>query len=98
MKTALKIIERIIEVITVICGIWAAIETVKMRIYRKQLKEKADTYLDEELELEGNIRGPINVYSPALKTKKDQVVKLVSITAIGAIISLILNLVHREQY
>lgn len=95
MNRVLKCIERIMQVLTIIGGIWTAVEAVKMFMYEKQLRERADSFLDDELELEGNIRGAIKVQSPTLVEKKEQVSKLLVVTSIGAIISIVLNLVNR---
>ena len=98
MSKQLKYIERIIQVMTILGCIWAVVEYIQMHTYKKKLRNKADVYLDDELELEGNIGGPISVYSPTLKEKEKRVVKVLMITGIGAIISLILNLINKESY
>lgn len=98
MNKLLKCIERIIQIVTVISGIWTTVEIVKAYIYKKQLKQKANEYLDDELELEGDIRGDINVYSPTLEVKQEQVRKLLIVTAIGIIVSGVLHLINRERY
>ncbi|MBE6023912.1 MAG: hypothetical protein E7231_11905 [Cellulosilyticum sp.] len=98
MNRVLKCIERIIQILTIVVGIWTTIETVKMYVYKKELKNRANAYLDDELEIEGNMRGAITVQSPTLEEKQKRVVKLVGVTAIGAIISLLLNLINRDRY
>lgn len=98
MNRVLKCIERIMQILAVIGGIWTTIEMVKMHIYKKKLKEKADEYLEDELALEGNIRGSITVQSPTLEMKQQQVAKLAGATAVVAIISVVLNLINRDRY
>lgn len=97
MNKVLKYIERIMQVLTIISGIWTVVEAVKMFMYRKELKERANSFLDDELELEGNMRGDITVQSPTLIEKKQKVSKLVMVTIAGAIISLVLNCINRLE-
>lgn len=96
MNRVLKWIERIVEFITIIGAIWTAIEGVKLFSYIKQLKQKADEYLDDELAFEGDMRGDISVYSPTLKEKQDKVSKMAIATVIGSIISITLYLFNKE--
>ena len=98
MNRVLKCIERMIQVITIIGAIWTAIEGIKLFSYKKKLKQKADEYLDDELAFEGNMRGAVSVYSPSLKLKQEQVTKLAIVTSIGAVISIVLNLINRDRY
>ena len=42
MNKILKCIEKIIQIITVISGIWATIEMVKVYTHKKQLKQRAN--------------------------------------------------------
>lgn len=96
MRKVLKYIERTIQILTFISSVVTTIEVIKAYKYRKQLKKKADLYLDDELELEGNIRGEVRVYSPTLENKEEKAKKLILITGIGVILSFILNLINRE--
>ena len=98
MNKILKCIEKIIQIITVISGIRATIEIVKVYTHKKQLKQKANEYLDDELALDGSFRGNIDVYSPSLEIKEKQVRKLLIVTVAGAIASVILNLINKERY
>lgn len=92
MGKILKYLEKIIEVLTIITSIWTAIEVIRTYAYQKKLKQKADIYLDDELELEGNIRGSVCVFSPTLKGKKQKLIKLIAAVSIGTIVSIILHL------
>lgn len=96
MNKLLKCIERILQVVTVISGILAIIEGVKTYLYEKQLKTKANDYLEDELELEGNVRGPVAVFSPTLKEKEKKVLKLLAVTGIGCLGVIVLNLINRD--
>lgn len=96
MNKLLKCIERILQVVTVISGILAIIEGVKTYLYEKQLKTKADDYLEDELELEGNVRGSVAVFSPTLKEKEKKVLKLLAVTGIGCLGVIVLNLINRD--
>lgn len=98
MNRILKYIEKIVQVLTVLGCIWVVVEYVQMHMYKLKLKNKADEYLDDELELEGNIGGPITVYSPTLKEKEKRVAKIAMVAGMGAIISLVFSLVNRERY
>lgn len=98
MDKLFKWIERILQIVTIISGIWATVEMIRTYLYKRKLKEKADTYLDEELELEGNIRGPVAVYSPKLKEQENRVKKLLAITGAGCISIIVLNLINRDRY
>lgn len=93
-----KWIERILQVTTIIGGIWAIVELVRTYLYKKELKQKADAYLDEELELEGNIRGPISVYSPTLKEKEKRVKNLLAMTGIGCVLVMLFHIVNEDRY
>ena len=94
MNKLLKCIERILQVATVIMGILSVVEGIRTYLYKKELKAKADDYLNDELEMEGNIRGPVAVFSPTLKEEK--VLKLLAITGIGCLGIIILNLINRD--
>lgn len=96
MNKLLKCIERILQVVTVISGILAIVEGIKTYLYEKQLKIKANDYLEDELELEGNVRGPVAVFSPTLKEKEKKVLKLLAVTGIGCVAGIVLNLINRE--
>lgn len=96
MNKLLKCIERILQVVTVISGILAIVEGIKTYLYEKQLKIKANDYLEDELELEGNVRGPVAVFSPTLKEKEKKVLKLLAVTGIGCVAVIVLNLMNRE--
>ena len=96
MSKILKYIERILQVLAVIGCIWTVVEYIQMHTYKTKLKNKADEYLDEELELEGNIGGPIAVYSPTLKEKEKRVAKIAIVTGIRAVVSLVLNLINSD--
>ena len=98
MNKLLKCIERILQVVTVVSGILAIVEGVKTYLYEKQLKTKANDYLEDELELEGNIRGPVAVFSPTLKEKEKKVLKLLAVTGIGCVAVIVLNLMNRDWY
>lgn len=98
MNKLLKCIERILQVVTVISGILAIVEIVRTYLYKKGLKTKANDYLEDELELEGNIRGPVAVFSPTLKEKEKKLLKLLAITGIGCVTVIVLNLINRERY
>lgn len=96
MSKLTKWIERLLQVLTIISGILATIELIKTYIYRKELKKKADAYLDEELELEGNVRGAVSVYSPKLKVQEKKSNKLLAATGIGCILVVILHLINKD--
>ena len=96
MNKLLKCIERILQVATVIMGILSVVEGIRTYLYKKELKTKADDYLNDELEMEGNIRGPVAVFSPTLKEKEEKVLKLLAITGIGCLGIIILNLINRD--
>lgn len=98
MDKLLKWTERVLQVVTIISGIWATVEMIRAYLYKQKLKEKADSYLDEELELEGNIRGPVTVYSPKIEEQEKRVKRLLTITGAGCVSIIILNLVNRERY
>lgn len=98
MNKLLKCIERILQVVTVISGILAIVEMVRTYLYKKELKTKANDYLEDELELEGNIRGPVAVFSPTLKEKEKKLLKLLAITGIGCVAVIVLNLINRDRY
>lgn len=98
MNKLLKCIERVLQVITLIIGILTVVEGVRTYFYKKQLKTKANAYLEDELELEGNIRGPVSVFSPTLKEKEEKVLKLLAVTGIGYLGVIILNLINRDRY
>ena len=98
MNKLLKCIERVLQVITLIIGILTVVEGVRIYFYKKQLKTKANAYLEDELELEGNIRGPVSVFSPTLKEKEEKVLKLLAATGIGCLGVIILNLINRDRY
>lgn len=98
MNKLLKCIERVLQVITLIIGILTVVEGVRIYFYKKQLKTKANAYLEDELELEGNIRGPVSVFSPKLKEKEEKVLKLLAVTGIGCLGVIILNLINRDRY
>lgn len=98
MNKLLKCIERVLQVITLIIGILAVVEGVRAYFYKKQLKTKANAYLEDELELEGNIRGPVSVFSPKLKEQQEKVLKLLAVTGIGCLGVIILNLINRDRY
>lgn len=98
MNKLLKCIERVLQVITLIIGILTVVEGVRIYFYKKQLKTKANAYLEDELELEGNIRGPVSVFSPTLKEKEEKVLKLLAVTGIGCLGVIILNLINRDRY
>lgn len=98
MNKLLKCIERVLQVITIIIGILAIVEGVRTYLYKKRLKNKANEYLEDELELEGNIRGPVKVFSPTLKEKEDKILKLLAVTGIGCVAVIILNLINRDRY
>ena len=96
MNKLLKCIERILQVATVIMGILSVVEGIRTYLYKKELKTKADDYLNDELEMEGNIRGSVAVFSPTLKEKEEKVLKLLAITGIGCLGIIILNLINRD--
>lgn len=98
MNRLLKWIERVLQIVTILSGIWTTVEMVRNYLYKKTLKEKADIYLDEELELEGNIRGPVSVYSPKIKQQEKRIKGLLAVTGIGCISVVVLNLVNRDRY
>lgn len=98
MDRLFKWIERVLQIVTILSGIWATVEMVRNYLYKKKLKEKADIYLDEELELEGNIRGPVAVYSPKIKQQEKRIKALLAVTGIGCISAIILNIVNRDRY
>lgn len=98
MDKLLKCIEKVLLVVTVVIGTLTVIEGVKTYLYKKQLRTKADAYLEDELELEGNIKGPVAVFSPTLKEKQQKVLKLLTATGIGCLGTIILNIINRDRY
>lgn len=98
MNKLLKCIERVLQVITLIIGVLTIVEGVRAYLYKKQLKTKANLYLDNELELEGNIKEPVTVSSPKLKEQQEKVFKLLAVTGIGCLGAIILNLINRDRY
>lgn len=96
MRKVLKYVERTIQILTIISSVVTTIEVIKAYNYRKHLKKKADLYLDDELELEGNIRGEVKVYSPTLESREEKAKKLILLTGIGIILSFVLNLINKE--
>ncbi len=98
MNHLAKWIERILQVFTIFSGFLAIIEMVQVYIHKKELKKKADAYLDEELELEGNVRGSVAVYSPRLKEQEKKAMNLVAVTGVGCILVMILHFISRDRY
>ena len=97
MDRALKWIERIVQVITIIGGICAAVQAIKLHTYKRKLQKQADEYLDDELSFEGSMRGKARVFSPTIKKMQGSFMKLIYITVIGTVISMVLNLINRER-
>ena len=97
MDRALKWIERIVQVITIIGGICAAVQAIKLHTYKRKLQKQADEYLDDELSFEGNMRGKAHVFSPTIEKMQGMFMKLIYITAIGTVISIVLNLINLER-
>ena len=95
MKQILKWIETVLQIVTLIVGALAVVQGIKAYLYQKKLKSKANVYLEDELELEGNIRGPVTVCSPTLQKKKEQVMQLLALTGIGCLGIIILNIIKR---
>lgn len=98
MDKLLKWIERVVQVVSIISGIWATVEMVKTYMHKKHLKQKANDYLNDELELEGNIRGPVAVYSPTLKKQEKKVATLLVVTGISCMVSMILHIINKNRY
>lgn len=97
MKQVLNWIEKILQVVTLIIGILTVVQGIKTYLYQKQLKSKANEYLEDELELEGNIRRPVTVYSPTLYENKEQMMKLIGLTGIGCLGIIIVNIIKRVR-
>ena len=97
MKQVLKWIEMVLQVVTLIIGVLTVVQGIKTYLYQKQLKSKANVYLEDELELEGNIRGPVTVDSPTLHQKKEQVMQLLALTGIGCLGIMIVNVIKRVR-
>lgn len=97
MNRVLKCIERIVQVITVIGAICAIVEAIRLHLYKKELNERANAYLEEELSDEGNMKSPVRVFSPRTEKMQGMLMKLVYATTIGTVISIILNLINRER-
>lgn len=97
MNRVLKCIERIVQVITVIGAICTIVEAIRLHLCKKELKERAEAYLEQELCDEGNMKSPVRVFSPRIEKMQEVLMKLVYTTTIGVVISIILNLINRER-
>ena len=97
MNQLLKWIERVLQILTLIMGVFTAVQGIKVYLYQKQLKSKANVYLEDELEFEGNVKGLITVSSPILHEKKEQFMKLLAVTGIGCVGIIILNWLNRNR-
>lgn len=84
----LKVIEFILQVITIISSIVAIMSMVQNYKYKMKLRQKAEIYLDEELGEFQDVKRKISVFSPEVKCKEDQIKKLLMIISTG-ILSLI---------
>lgn len=97
MDRILKWTQRIVQVMTIIGAICAAVQGIKLYNYKKKLQKRADEYLDDELSFEGNMRGKARVFSPTIEKMHGSFMKLIYITVIGTVISIVLNLINRES-
>lgn len=97
MDRILKWTQRIVQVMTIIGAICAAVQAIKLHTYKRKLQKQADEYLDDELSFEGNMRGQVRVFSPSIEKMQGMFMKLIYITVIGTVISIVLNLINRES-
>lgn len=84
----LRVIECILQVITIISSIVAIVSMIKNYKYKIKLKEKAEVYLDEELGEFQDVKRKISVFSPEVSCNERQIKKLLMVTMTG-IVSLI---------
>ena len=92
----LRIIEVVLQIITIVSSILAIKEMIKTYQYKRKLKEKAKTYLDEELGEFQDIKRKVAVFSPEVKEQECQIKKMLSITVIGIISLFAIDILKRD--
>lgn len=92
----LKIIELVLQVVTIISSIFAIKEIIKTYQYKCRLREKAKAYLDEELGELQNIKRKVLVFSPEVKEQEGKIKKLLSIVIIGILSLFTISLLKRD--
>ena len=97
MDKGLKWIEKIIQAVTIIRGICVAVQAIKLHHYKKKLQEQADEYLQNELSAEGSMKGQVRVFSPSIEKMQGMLMKLIYMTVIGTVISIVLNQVNDKR-
>ena len=97
MDKGLKWIEKIVQAVTIIGGICIAVQTIKLHHYKKKLQKQADEYLENELSAEGSMKGQVRVFSPSIEKMQGMLMKLIYMTVIGTVISIVLNQVNDKR-
>lgn len=92
----LRGIEFILQVVTIASSMIAIISMIKNYKYKIKLRQKAEGYLDEELGEFQDVKRKINVFSPEIKCKEDQIKKLLLITSTGVLSLLLIGVFKRD--
>lgn len=92
----LKIIELILQVVTIISSIFAIKEIIKTYQYKCKLREKAKAYLDDELGELQHLKRKVLVFSPELKEQEGQIKKLLSIVIVGILSLFTISTLKRD--
>ncbi len=92
----LRVIEFILQVLTIVSGILAIVGMVKNYKYKSKLRQKAEIYLDEELGELQDVKRKVAVFSPEVKEQENQIKKLLLITTTGIVSLFIIHILKRD--
>lgn len=92
----LRVIEFILQVMTIISSTVAIISMVKNYKYKMKLRQKAEVYLGEELGEFQDVKRKIGVFSPEVKCNEEQIKKLLMITSTGILSLVAIRILKRD--
>lgn len=92
----LRIIELILQVVTIISSILAIVSMVKNYKYKNKLREKAQAYLDEELGEFQDVERKVSVFSPEVKEQEGKIKKLLIVTSASLISLVAIKILKRD--
>lgn len=92
----LRVVEGVLQVVTIISSIVAIINMVKNYKYKMKLRQKAEAYLDEELGEFQDVQRKVRVFSPEVKYKEKQIKKLLMITGTGILSLIAIRILKRD--
>lgn len=97
MKQILKVIQVIVQMVTIALSIFTIIEIVKAWRYKRKLAQKAQEYLEDEFVPEANLGTSINVYSPTIKENNHKVRNLLVATGVSCIAVVVMNALSTDR-